>query len=164
MNGYIIINELRNKVYIWRTSQQIRWGQSARTGCSQTDTQTMIGCSARSLSELGSDAINCWSPDSRCNQLGWHALLGSELNNHLSPPPPPFLYSVNLTEYVAMNPRVCVCLCVCVCVCVCVSHLYSPNGWTNFDETFHRLPAKYLLNTFFSDFEHSNLMTSWRLL
>ena len=33
-----------------------------------------------------------------------------------------FLYSVNLTEYVAMEPRVCVCVCmyVCVYVCVCV--------------------------------------------
>ena len=34
-----------------------------------------------------------------------------------------FLYSVNLTEYVAMDPRVCVCLCVCVCVCLCESSL-----------------------------------------
>ena len=31
-----------------------------------------------------------------------------------------FLYSVNLTEYVAMDPRVCVCLSVCVSVCLCV--------------------------------------------
>ena len=31
-----------------------------------------------------------------------------------------FLYSVNLTEYVAMEPRVCVCMYVCVCVCVYV--------------------------------------------
>ena len=30
-----------------------------------------------------------------------------------------FLYSVNLTEYVAMDPRVCVCVCVCVCLSVC---------------------------------------------
>merc|ERR1712074_409107 len=68
----------------------------------------------------------------------------------------PFLYSVNLTEYVAMDPRVCVCL------CVCVSHLYSPNGRTNFDETLHKSFSMNLLNTFFSDFENSNLMTSWR--
>merc|ERR1712240_634048 len=71
-----------------------------------------------------------------------------------------FLYSVNLTEYVAMDPRVCVCLCV--CLSVCVSHLYSPNGWTNFDETLHKSFSINLLNTFFSDFENSNLMTSWR--
>ena len=31
-----------------------------------------------------------------------------------------FLYSVILTEYVAIEPRVCVCLCVCVCVCLCI--------------------------------------------
>merc|ERR1712090_55944 len=72
------------------------------------------------------------------------------------------LYSVNLTEYVAMDPRVCVCLCVCLSVCVC--HLYSPNGWTDFDETFHKSFTMNLLNTFFSDFENSNLMTSWRPL
>merc|ERR1712074_379367 len=77
-----------------------------------------------------------------------------------------FLYSVNLTEYVAMDPRVCECLsvCLCVCVCVCVCHLYSPNGWTDFDETFHKSFSMNLLNTFFSDFDNSNLMTSWRLL
>jgi len=77
-----------------------------------------------------------------------------------------FLYSVNLTEYVAMDPRVSVCLCVCVCVClsVCLCHLYSPNESTDFDETFYKSSAMYLLNTFFSDFENSNLMTSWRPL
>merc|ERR1712074_95864 len=77
-----------------------------------------------------------------------------------------FLYSVNLTEYVAMDPRVCVCLsvCLCVCVCVCVCHLYSPNGWTDFDETFHKPFSMNLLNTFFSDFEKFKLMTSWRPL
>ena len=36
----------------------------------------------------------------------------------------PFLYSVILTEYVTIEPRVCVrvsvCLCVCVSVCLCV--------------------------------------------
>merc|ERR1712203_265244 len=69
-----------------------------------------------------------------------------------------------------MDPRGCVCLCVCVSVClsvclsVCVSHLYSPNGWTNFDETFHKSFSMNLLNTFFSDFDNSNLMTSWRPL
>merc|ERR1712074_503036 len=55
-------------------------------------------------------------------------------------------------------------VCVCVCVSVCVCHLYSPNGWTDFDETFYKSFTMNLLNTFFSDFENSNLMTSWRPL
>ena len=42
--------------------------------------------------------------------------------------------------------------------------LYSPNEWTDFDETFHKSSTMNLLNTFFSDFENSNLMTSWRPL
>ena len=71
-----------------------------------------------------------------------------------------FLYSVILTEYVAIEPRVCVCVCVCVSVCVC--HLYSLNGWTDFDETFHKSSDRYLPVTFFAVFEISNLMTSWR--
>ena len=33
------------------------------------------------------------------------------------------LYSVILTEYVAMEPRVCVCMYVYMCVCVCVTAL-----------------------------------------
>merc|ERR1712074_355585 len=57
--------------------------------------------------------------------------------------------------------RVCVCVSVCLCVCVCVCHLYSPNEWTDFDETFHKSSTMNLLNTLFSDFENSNLMTSW---
>ena len=42
-----------------------------------------------------------------------------------------FLYSVNLTEYVAMEPRVCVCMyvCMCVCVCVCDSATAQTDGW-----------------------------------
>ena len=44
-----------------------------------------------------------------------------------------FLYSVNLTEYVAMEPRVCVCVyvcvCVCVCMCVCDSATAQTDGW-----------------------------------
>merc|ERR1712112_688811 len=48
--------------------------------------------------------------------------------------------------------------------CVCLCHLYSPNESTDFDETFYISSAMYLLNTFFSDFENSNLMTSWRPL
>ena len=34
-----------------------------------------------------------------------------------------FLYAVNLTEYVAIDPRVSVRVCVCVSVCVSVSSL-----------------------------------------
>ena len=77
-------------------------------------------------------------------------------------PQPVFLYSVNLTEYVAIDPRVSVCVSVCLCVCLC--HFYSPNEWTDFDETLHKSSTTHLLNTFFSDFEHSHLMTSLRPL
>jgi len=61
---------------------------------------------------------------------------------------------------------VCVCVCVCVCVSVCLSvcvcHLYSPNGWTDFDETFNKWSGGYLPVTFLTDFENSKWMTSWR--
>ena len=40
------------------------------------------------------------------------------------------------TEGFCVCVRVCVCLCVCLSVCVC--HLYSLNGWFNFDEIFHK--------------------------
>merc|ERR1712148_7871 len=40
----------------------------------------------------------------------------------------------------------------------------GPNELTNFDETFHKSSTMNLLNTFFSDFENSNSMTSWRPL
>merc|ERR1711945_23351 len=63
-----------------------------------------------------------------------------------------------------MDPRVCVCVSVCVSVCVCVCHLYSPNGWTDFHKIFYKSSTTHLLNTFFSDFENSNLMTSWQPL
>merc|ERR1712074_288328 len=52
-------------------------------------------------------------------------------------------------------------VCVCVHGSVCLCHLYSPNESTDFDETFYKSSAMYLLNTFFSDFENSNLMTAW---
>merc|ERR1712203_962795 len=58
----------------------------------------------------------------------------------------------------------CLSVCVSVCVSVCLCHLYSPNGWTDFDETFHKLSTMNLLNTFFFDFENSNVMTSWQPL
>merc|ERR1711983_641334 len=74
----------------------------------------------------------------------------------------PFLYSVNLTEYVVIDPRVSVCVCVCLSVCLC--HLYSPNEWTDFDETLHKSSTINLPGPFFSYFENSNLMTSWRPL
>ena len=70
-----------------------------------------------------------------------------------------FLYSVNLTEYVAMDPRVSVCVSVCLCVCLC--HLYSPNEWTDFDETFHKSPTMNLRGPFFSYFENSK-RPPWR--
>ena len=42
------------------------------------------------------------------------------------------LYSVILTEYVAIEPRVCVCACVCACVClsVCLSVCVSATAQT----------------------------------
>merc|ERR1712148_5434 len=58
----------------------------------------------------------------------------------------------------------CLCVCLCVCVSVCLCHLYSPNELTDFDKTFYKSSAIYLLNTFFTDLEISNLMTSWRPL
>ena len=41
-----------------------------------------------------------------------------------------FLYLVNFTDYVAINPRVLVCLCVCVsvCLCACVISTAQTNG------------------------------------
>ena len=59
---------------------------------------------------------------------------------------------------------VCVCACVfvSVCVSVCVCHLYSLNRWFNFDETFHKWSLGYLRGPYFSDFEISKSMTSWR--
>ena len=48
---------------------------------------------------------------------------------------------------------------VCVCVCAC---LYSPNKWTNFDETFQKSHTRHLWGLFFAEFKNSNLMTSWR--
>ena len=51
---------------------------------------------------------------------------------------------------------------VCVCMCVCVWKLYSQNGCVDFDETLHKWSDRYLLVSFFSIFENSNLMTSWR--
>merc|ERR1712074_153783 len=44
---------------------------------------------------------------------------------------------------------------------VCLCHLCSPNELTDFDETLHKSSTMNLLNTFISDFENSNLMTSW---
>ena len=58
--------------------------------------------------------------------------------------------------------RGCVYECVCVCVSVCVWKLYCQNGWVDFAETLHKWSDRYLLVSFFSIFENSNLMTSWR--
>ena len=54
---------------------------------------------------------------------------------------------------------VCMCVCVYVCVCVCVWQRYSPNGWMDFDEIFHKWSDRYLWGLFFSDFEISK---RWR--
>merc|ERR1711947_24714 len=59
---------------------------------------------------------------------------------------------------------VCLAVCVSVCVSVCLCHLYSPNESTDFDETFHKSSSMNLRGPLFSDFENSNLMTSWRPL
>ena len=64
----------------------------------------------------------------------------------------------NRTQGVCVS--VCLCVGVCVCVCVCVCHLYSPNGWTDFDETLYKWSWLYLRVSFFAVLENSNLMTS----
>ena len=67
-----------------------------------------------------------------------------------------------ITEYVAIDPGVSVCVSVCVSVRVSVSSLQPKRVdrfWWNFTQI-----TTHLLNTFFSDFEHSHLMTSWRPL
>ena len=56
-----------------------------------------------------------------------------------------FLYSVILTEYV-------------------VCHLYSLNGWTDFDETFHKSSDRYLQVSFFAvfqSFQHFYIQSFW---
>ena len=81
-----------------------------------------------------------------------------------TPAAPVFIFSQ--FDWICCNRPQGVCLCVClsVCLCVCLCHLYSPNEWTDFDETLHKSSTTHLLNTFFSDFEHSHLMTSLRPL
>ena len=75
----------------------------------------------------------------------------------------PFLYSVILTEYVRIEPRVSVCTYVCAYVrmCVCVRSTAQTAG-PIFCENSHRYSLGCLSVPFFSDFENSNLMTSWR--
>ena len=58
------------------------------------------------------------------------------------------------------KPRVCVW--VCVCMYVCVWQRSCSNGCVDFAETLHKRSDRYFLVTFFSIFENSNLMTSWR--
>ena len=65
-------------------------------------------------------------------------------------------------DWICCNRTQGVCVCVSVCLSVCVCHLYSLNGWTDFDETFHKWSDRYLPVSFFAVFEISNLMTSWR--
>ena len=73
-----------------------------------------------------------------------------------------FLCWVVLTEYVAIEPKVCICMCVCGCMYVCVWQRYSPEGWMDFDDFFYKWSDKYLRGPFFLDFEISKSMTSWR--
>ena len=75
-----------------------------------------------------------------------------------------FLYSVILTEYVAIEPRVCVHVCMCVYVrpSLCVWQRCSPNGWIHFNETFYKWSDRYLRGPFLSDFDISKWMTSLR--
>ena len=54
------------------------------------------------------------------------------------------------------------CVCVYVCVCVCVWQRSCSNGCVDFAETLHKRSDRYFLVSFFSIFENSNLMTSWR--
>ena len=65
-----------------------------------------------------------------------------------------FLYSVNLTEYVAIDPRVSVCVSVCLC------HIYSPNEWTDFDKTFHKPPTIHLLYIYKCDSDYFKIWVS----
>ena len=37
-----------------------------------------------------------------------------------------------------------------VCVSVCVCHLYSPNGWTDLDESFHKIHLLIIYSIHFS--------------
>ena len=52
--------------------------------------------------------------------------------------------------------------CVCVCMCVRVWKRSCSNGCVDFAETLHKRSDRYFLVSFFSIFENSNLMTSWR--
>ena len=51
---------------------------------------------------------------------------------------------------------------MCVCVSVCLCQLYSPQDSTHLDENPHKYSLGCLSVPFFSNFENSNLMTSWR--
>ena len=66
-----------------------------------------------------------------------------------------------LTEYVAIDPKVCVwicvclslymyvCMSVCVCVCVCLLKRCNPNKAVDIDETPHKWSERYLRVLFF---------------
>jgi len=57
--------------------------------------------------------------------ISFFLLRNKQQNDRLANPPTStlFLYSVNLTEYVVIDPGVSVCVCVCLCVCLSVSSL-----------------------------------------
>ena len=69
------------------------------------------------------------------------------------------LCSVILTEYVAIEPSVCVC--VSVCLCVCVSSL-QPKRMNRFWWNFPQVTPQIFTSAVFHFFEISNLITSWQ--
>ena len=66
-----------------------------------------------------------------------------------------------MTEYVAMEPRVCVCMYVCASVCVCVEALLLKRMgrfWWNFLQMIWQIFARSV----FLGFWKFEMMTSWR--
>ena len=74
-----------------------------------------------------------------------------------------FFNSFTLTEYVAIDPRICFCVCVCLSVRLYMSYLQSKRmeRWT-FPEITCYMFAQYLCLVFWI-FKFINLMTLWWL-
>ena len=71
-----------------------------------------------------------------------------------------FLYSVILTEYVAIEPRVCVCVCVCVCLCVSPLQPKRMNWfWWNFPQIIWQIFANDIFRGFLN-FEFDDVMAA----
>ena len=68
--------------------------------------------------------LNVFIMDVPFKNMGICCATNSSVEQNASRERGSFLYSVILTEYVAMEPRVCVCMYVCVYVCasVCISY------------------------------------------